>query len=374
MGDSSDDDIVPGVSFFGPCCGRTIARDTLWDAVGGEALVREGHAVGDQIRCPCCGALVNMEAITDAATGESLTRLKRTAQAAPSSPEMASMLSEVMLRTPPPPWLMPRGGCDNQTHEALEAHGLVVDPAAAPAELAYKCASEALTALDSVLACADECESRARFGEIRAPRHRHDLLLELTPGLLALLAPVLSDASPIGSALAGALGASASLCELSCIISEDGASAQPVHCDTLADARAHVVGKEGHVVVSGCGPADGGEQLTSAAAPTACRLMTIFVALQDVATSMGPTCVWPATHTPGFHAAVAERGPSVLARRPHVALDLPAGGALLMDSRLWHCGGPNASGRRRALLVATFAAAGCYPEGSTYSLLAHLAG
>ena len=56
-------------------------------------------------------------------------------------------------------------------------------------------------------------------------------------------------------------------------------------------------------------------------------------------------------------------------------MDLRAGGAVLMDSRLWHCGGANVSEERRTLLVATFLGSrGQPPYGSTWSLLEHLAG
>jgi hypothetical protein len=101
--------------------------------------------------------------------------------------------------------------------------------------------------------------------------------------------------------------------------------------------------------------------------------VTVFVALQDIDELMGPTCMYPCTHAPAFHVEVGERGPLVLRARRGVKMDLRAGEAVVMDSRLWHYGGANTV-RRRSLLVVSFAARGARPKGSTYSLLPHLEG
>lgn len=133
--------------------------------------------------------------------------------------------------------------------------------------------------------------------------------------------------------------------ELSSIVSETGARSQPAHCDTEAEQG------------------DG-------------RLLTAFVALDDVVASMGPTLVWPGTHLTSFHQELAARGPAALHARCGYRLDLRKGDVALLDSRLWHCGGPNTSGRQRCLLVASFGppAGSPLPSGSTYSLLPHLVG
>lgn len=155
-----------------------------------------------------------------------------------------------------------------------------------------------------------------------------------------------------------AFGERARLCECSCIIADPGAASQAVHCDTAADAEVS---------------ADF-EAPPEAAASASSKLLTAFVALQDIDASMGPTCVWPGTHLPAFHDAVCESGPRVIAARPSVAMTLRAGECALMDSRLWHCGTANTSAVRRCLLVITFGLAGALPEGSTYSLLPKLEG
>ena len=65
----------------------------------------------------------------------------------------------------------------------------------------------------------------------------------------------------------------------------------------------------------------------------------MFVALQDITFDMGPTLVFPKTHTTGAeynpHAAL-KAGDTTL-----VPLTLAAGSVAVMDSRLVHCGGSN---------------------------------
>ena len=85
--------------------------------------------------------------------------------------------------------------------------------------------------------------------------------------------------------------------------------------------------------------------------------------------------MYPRTHTSAFHSELAACGPVALLRsRRGVAMTLHAGDAVLMDSRLYHHGGANTSGRRRCLLVVSFATREASPKGSTYSLLPHLQG
>ena len=171
----------------------------------------------------------------------------------------------------------------------------------------------------------------AQFGSVRCPAHRHDQALGMTAPVRRALGELLP---PLRGVLASALGAGAELWELAAMVSDPGAAEQALHRDTrFAES-------------------DRGE------APV---LVTIFVALQDVEPSMGPTFVLPCTHSePAFRAAPAlaafhgaplacadakrKAGERVVAQRR--APLLRRGEALLFDSRLMHGGGPNRSRKR----------------------------
>ena len=88
---------------------------------------------------------------------------------------------------------------------------------------------------------------------------------------------------------------------------------------------------------------------------------------------MGPTLMFPSTHTPAAHCAYAHTGVSegrVLRELAHVHCTLSCGDAMMMDSRLLHCGGANISDRSRSVLYFSFAdsALTSWPTGSTYSM------
>ncbi|CAK0863929.1 unnamed protein product, partial [Prorocentrum cordatum] len=99
---------------------------------------------------------------------------------------------------------------------------------------------------------------------------------------------------------------------------------------------------------------------------------------------MGPTLLCPGTHSAEWHTTLERTAPSaragdaVLDSFGAAAVACEAGTAVLMDSRLLHCGGRNAAegegGRRRRLLVATWQLPGNAPVGSTYSIRGELAG
>ena len=292
-----------------------------------------------------------------------------------------------------PPWLLgPSDSCEVAA-SALHTHGLIAVGQAASPSLAEEAHGSATLALDAALAM-PLAQSQALLGEIREPMFRHDVKLDLSVPLQLLLRELVGPDTVLGGVLAATLGGeqNALLCELSCIVSEPGARAQPAHCDTAAG--------------------------DASAVPPPAPLFSLFVALQDVSASMGPTLMYPGTHTASFHAELAKRGPLHLRGTSSVHIDLPCGvraratarppteprasrdasppaptvtvwcrsaappsarwqGAVLMDSRLYHAGGANLadSGSRRCLLVASFAPADApRPPGSTYSLLPHLVG
>ena len=225
------------------------------------------------------------------------------------------------------PWLDPPEPVE--TFAALSDHGILVCSSVITTAALEHCLAVVIASLNAALSLPLE-QSAQLLGEIRAPLFRHDIKLEPHPDILRVVAEVLK--SPIGVALASAVGEDARLLELSCIVSDSGARAQPAHCDTPAHTSSEAAS----------------EVAASAEQPL---LYTVFIPLQSTDLSMGPTVVFPGTHTPSFHArfraassASAAHGPLLLHGRPSVALDLAAGAAVCMDSRTWHYGSVNAAG------------------------------
>ena len=149
--------------------------------------------------------------------------------------------------------------------------------------------------------------------------------------------------------MAHELGSDAALCEFSCIISEQGAQPQAAHADTpVLEGEAKT---EHHRMLARNGA----------------RLLSLFVALGTVSPSMGPTIMWPASHTTDVHTELYENGKETLRAATGVHMDLDSGDAVLMDSRLWHCGGGNSvAGTLRCILVATFTPTRYFPVGQVY--------
>ena len=359
---SDEDEEGEGLAFYAPCCGERFTRALLSAALGGEALLSDGHEHASRLRCPACGTLTRLESITDAKTGESFVRhalMLRAQLASEACP--FPLLSQLAISAGsfvaisegslPPGWLVSglvRGAHDGATlpvgatmsaslappppspAHVLRKHGMLVDDFAVAAAAAAACCAEVHTALDEALV-RPPGEGSGRFGEIRAPLHRYDLLLELTPSLLALLRQLLAPATPTGTAIAASLGVDATLVELSCVVSESGAIAQPAHCDTPADADvADIVAGNG----AGASPlpqSDGLPLNDGRRPPSPPRLLTTFVALQDVAEDMGPTLAWPSTHIPAFHDVLRQKGARVLRSASGVRVDMRAGGAMLME-------------------------------------------
>ena len=302
-----------------PCGDRLLVDD---------ALLEEAQT-SVALRCPACGEACSTRALIEAARLEILQQL--------SEPDGLVTLAEVDGREQP--WLGGERG-------ALETCGLLLSRQHDTTRLLTdECRAEVEALLDVALGLPPDRALDVLRSGIREPTHRHDLRLDMTPPVRRLLAAVLAPEA-ISSAIEAVLGPRAECCECSCIVSEGGARAQAAHCDTL--------------------PVEGRED--------SARLITLFVALQDIEASMGPTLVWPRTHTPSFHEALGEEGPLLLRSMPAFGLTLDAGDAVLMDSRVWHSGGANTSGRRRCVLVCSFAAPGAFPEGSTYSMLPQLIG
>lgn len=166
-----------------------------------------------------------------------------------------------------------------------------------------------------------------RFGNVLSSANRYDLMLSPSDGPVRdALGQVLSVLHPTFSAC---LGDGADLFELGALISDQGASPQPLHPDTR-----HVVGE---------GPA----------------VLTAFVALQSITKSMGPTFFLPGTHNAEDHAAFNAVGPeALLASHASWLGEIGPGDVTLYDSRVLHRGGANSSPNRRVLFYVSFKAAG----------------
>ena len=130
------------------------------------------------------------------------------------------------------------------------------------------------------------------------------------------------------------------LAELSCVVSDPGSVSQPLHSDT-------------------------------AWAPM--PLYTVFIALQCIQPSMGPTQLVPGTHTERWHLDLQKENGLVDGAQAYT-MPCNAGDAYVMDSRLYHKGCSNESDQRRRVLCASFALPHCEPPGSTYSLLYEMRG
>lgn len=110
--------------------------------------------------------------------------------------------------------------------------------------------------------------------------------------------------------------------------------------------------------------------------------MTVFVALQHITEEMGPTVLCPRTHNLASHEAINQiplelRSSAETSQRfGAIHATCQAGTAVLMDSRLLHCGGANVvdRGSRRRLFYTSWQLPGNTPDGSTYSIRSELQG
>lgn len=186
---------------------------------------------------------------------------------------------------------------------------------------------ECRTAAYAAISGGDD-EWRKYFADVLLKENRCDLLLPLkgSRGIQTALHELLVS-SNLSNILVTALGGDdATLYELAALISEPGSPRQPVHPDNPHQEHP--------------------------------PLLTVFVALQDITSQMGPTSFIPNTHTAAAHAKfddISQRDAFLQNSSSVVAL-LKSGDASLFDSRTMHCGGANdgLEGATRVLLYASF--------------------
>ena len=240
---------------------------------------------------------------------------------------------------------------------SLQRDGFVVIRGAVPREVCATARAATLRELDVCKGSMSYIFMKQILFPVDKPKHRYELLPPMYPELEAAVHAVVSGCRALYISLVTNDGA---LVEFGAVISEPGARQQDVHSDILYSDQT--------------------------------LLFTTFIALQDIDRSLGPTCVFPATHTEAFHrkarlakmewgAGAGEEAslpiprcfdllkPDWLTPSGEVTLRPPfdeipaehitlrAGDVLIYDTRLYHCGGANCAtagdddAKRRVLLM-----------------------
>ena len=256
----------------------------------------------------------------------------------------------------------PESECESTTAShvsSLHRDGFVVIRGAVPPEMCARARAAALQELDVCKGTPSYHFWKQIVYPVNNPKHRYELLLMPTPPLEELVRAVVSEFRSLYTSLITPDGA---LVEFGAIISEPGARQQDVHSDIPFSDQT--------------------------------LLYTTFIALQDIDPSLGPTCVFPATHTEEFHARArrvsmewaAGAGEEVSLSLPRFfdllipdwlstttlrppfdeipaeQMTLRAGDILIYDTRLYHFGGANCAtvgdddAKRRVLLQFSFLA------------------
>eukprot|EP00747_Dinoflagellata_sp_TGD_P045524 gnl/TRDRNA2_/TRDRNA2_143887_c0_seq1.p1 gnl/TRDRNA2_/TRDRNA2_143887_c0~~gnl/TRDRNA2_/TRDRNA2_143887_c0_seq1.p1 ORF type:complete len:268 (+),score=38.38 gnl/TRDRNA2_/TRDRNA2_143887_c0_seq1:202-1005(+) len=214
--------------------------------------------------------------------------------------------------------------------------------------LSIEDARHVASAIDALLAEAlaevaeNEDAFRTHFGLIQERERRCDVKLPLTNDVLRnALQKIVERTLPVLSDLVTDDGM---IKELSCVVSDPGAKAQPWHPDDP--------------------PLQGGTPL-----------YTLFVALQTVTEDLGPTELLLGTHNQRANNALrggnAQRIVDAGTVQSVSAICAMPGDAYVMDSRLWHRGGANnatGTGRRRVLSISVQAPGNSILRGESTSI------
>ncbi|CAJ1384476.1 unnamed protein product, partial [Effrenium voratum] len=233
-----------------------------------------------------------------------------------------------------------------------------------------------------VLLCTDEAHRQNRldlFGNIQEAEHRSDLKLDLCEPVVEALNCFSARCRDL---LTRTMGGDARIVELAAISSSKGAVAQPVHADTMHGVTRFL--QSDIALHDAKGPSDDASEdedeaddlghIVQAVATETALIFTSLLALQDVTPDMGPTHVWPGTHTVEHHATLwsshisgklsvnqADEAFGV----PHRKMTLRQGDLVLYDSRTMHCGGANNSDQRRSVFCVSTMGPGIRPDGTT---------
>jgi Phytanoyl-CoA dioxygenase (PhyH) len=251
----------------------------------------------------------------------------------------------------------------------LAADGVIRIDHVLSKELCYACLEYTNQSLDKAEEASnqnDRSNETMMFGNVFERANRFDMYLRPTAESVvdSCLQCLLNAQAPLGMLFAQLLlqsqvhthaadkpncGAVPSLPfhELSCLISDPGSVAQPLHPD-------------------------------SPYYPLQAPMWTVFCALQPVTSQMGPTVVVPGTHTQRFHDPPAGANVRTLMHQEctYRRAELSAGDCIVMDARTFHYGSANTSSanderQRRSMLYFTLrnpfhVATGYPPSGSLY--------
>ena len=155
------------------------------------------------------------------------------------------------------------------------------------------------------------------FGNVLCRENRWDMYLHNENACHGALNSILGEKEKLGILFHRLFnGADAEFHELSSLISDLGANAQPIHPDSVFTALA--------------------------------PLYTIFIALQDICQEMGPTIFLPKTNSQECHTLHknASTKDEFLGRCEYRQSTLKKGDCCIMDSRTLHSGDANFKGRR----------------------------
>jgi hypothetical protein len=156
------------------------------------------------------------------------------------------------------------------------------------------------------------------FGGILIPINRWDMYLPYDSMYAEALRELLSPSSILGGMFKDMFGEGldSSFHEFSSLISDCGASSQPIHPDTVYTSTP--------------------------------PLYTVFVSLQDIDEDMGPTIFLPGTNTAESHRLFKNSTTKndFLSSREYRQGVLRRGDCAVMDSRTLHCGDANYKSRR----------------------------
>ena len=181
----------------------------------------------------------------------------------------------------------------------------------------------------------------ARFGNVRSPKYRKDMPLNLTHSPEASRV-FQRTVGTLQSAYQHTLGEKAVMVELSSLTSLPGTKKQQAHPDAGLDSI-----DDFHKAV----------------------VLSSFLSLDDVKDNQAALDVWPGSHT--FYHFLSDRNKEVILKMVSpIRMSVPKGAVVIMDSRTLHRGTANKSRKPRPVIYwSLMSDEGMPPVGPTYSIL-----